>query len=273
MKRPVAGLEIEAGLADVPALARRFDLRGLVFRDAATERVVEMACQVARSDLPVLITGANGAALALLCAWAVPPLQAFQRGDADPDDDLIGAFVYGLVLGLRVLVIIAAAALFTVAVDPDALLRLFRRVSFRSALTAVLATRLVPVLAADGRRLAEAQRCRADGGGSRTAVVRAVATGALDRAVDVAATLEVRGFGMARKAPVGGQPWSRHDVAFLVSALAVLAIVIAGRAVGVAQAGYYPELHVDAGAATWASGAVLVVAALAPFADRRGVGA
>jgi len=43
------------------ALAQRYDLRGLVFRDTATERVVEMACQVARSDLPVLITGANGA--------------------------------------------------------------------------------------------------------------------------------------------------------------------------------------------------------------------
>jgi DNA-binding NtrC family response regulator len=42
-------------------LETRFDLRGLVWRDAATERVLLMACQVARSDLPVLITGPNGA--------------------------------------------------------------------------------------------------------------------------------------------------------------------------------------------------------------------
>ena len=42
-------------------LEARFDLRGLVWRDAATERVLQMACQVARSDLPVLITGPNGA--------------------------------------------------------------------------------------------------------------------------------------------------------------------------------------------------------------------
>ena len=42
------------------ALAR-FDLRGLVFADAATERVVALACQVARADVPVLITGPNGA--------------------------------------------------------------------------------------------------------------------------------------------------------------------------------------------------------------------
>jgi DNA-binding NtrC family response regulator len=42
-------------------LAQRYDLRNLVFEDPASERVVALACQVARSDLPVLITGPNGA--------------------------------------------------------------------------------------------------------------------------------------------------------------------------------------------------------------------
>ncbi len=41
-------------------LASRYDLRGLVFEDPASERLVALACQVARSDLPVLITGPNG---------------------------------------------------------------------------------------------------------------------------------------------------------------------------------------------------------------------
>jgi DNA-binding NtrC family response regulator len=39
----------------------RFDLQGLVFADPATERVVSLACQVARADVPILITGPNGA--------------------------------------------------------------------------------------------------------------------------------------------------------------------------------------------------------------------
>jgi DNA-binding NtrC family response regulator len=43
------------------ALRARFDLRQIVFADSATERVIELACQVARADLPVLITGPNGA--------------------------------------------------------------------------------------------------------------------------------------------------------------------------------------------------------------------
>ena len=43
------------------ALAERFDLCGMVLHDPASLRVVQMACQVARSDLPVLVTGPNGA--------------------------------------------------------------------------------------------------------------------------------------------------------------------------------------------------------------------
>jgi DNA-binding NtrC family response regulator len=41
-------------------LRERYDLRDIVFADAATERVLNMACQVARADVPVLITGPNG---------------------------------------------------------------------------------------------------------------------------------------------------------------------------------------------------------------------
>jgi DNA-binding NtrC family response regulator len=41
-------------------LREQYDLRGMVWRDAATQRVLELACQVARADVPVLITGPNG---------------------------------------------------------------------------------------------------------------------------------------------------------------------------------------------------------------------
>ncbi|HTE56673.1 MAG TPA: sigma-54 dependent transcriptional regulator [Kofleriaceae bacterium] len=42
-------------------LSERYDLRGLVFADPAMERAVALACQVARADVPVLISGPNGA--------------------------------------------------------------------------------------------------------------------------------------------------------------------------------------------------------------------
>lgn len=43
------------------ALLRDYDLRGIVYADPASEAALALACQVARSDIPVLVTGPNGA--------------------------------------------------------------------------------------------------------------------------------------------------------------------------------------------------------------------
>jgi energy-coupling factor transport system permease protein len=186
-------------------------------------------------------------------------------------DITLEATVYGAVLGLRAVALILCAALYTAAVDPDEVLRLFRRVSFRSALTATLATRMVPVLARDSRRLADAQRCRPGPAPSRVTLMRAATAGLLDRALDVAAALEVRGYGSARSVAGARRPWSRHDLAFLVASVAVLALAVIARVAGVATFSAYPSLKLGslAGAAAIACG--LATAALLPFADRRGV--
>jgi energy-coupling factor transport system permease protein len=185
------------------------------------------------------------------------------------------AVVFGAVIALKVMLLILITTLASLAVDPDEALRIVRRLSFRSALTASLATRMIPVLAADAQRLAEAQRTRPDGtprgARARVALLRAVVGGSLDRAMDVAATLEVRGFATARRAPRLPRPWSRHDIAFLSSAVAILALAIFGRLSASASFEAYPELQAPLGAGTAALSLALVVAVLLPFADRRGV--
>ena len=96
-----------------------------------------------------------------------------------------------------------ACLLVVCTANPDELLHALRRISPRSALTASLTTRLIPVLGEDARRLAEAQRCRPDGGArgarGRLAILRATVSGALERSLDVAAVLEMRGYGAARR--------------------------------------------------------------------------
>jgi energy-coupling factor transport system permease protein len=190
-------------------------------------------------------------------------------------DLTLEALVYGLLFGLRLLTVAAAFAVFTVAVDPDDLLRVMRRASVRSALAATLATRLVPVLAADAQRIEEARRCRADRGGegttARLAVLRAVAAGAMDRALDVAATLEVRGYGSARRGGRSGRPWSRHDRAFTISAVALIALTVAARMVPVAAFDPYPEITGAGVVEALLAAVVLAGVALLPFADRRGI--
>ncbi len=183
-------------------------------------------------------------------------------------DLTLEAVAAGGVFALAAVVLVAVAALYSAAVDPDDLLRALRRVSFRSALTAALATRMVPVLARDARRLSDAQRCRAGEPASQVAIVRAVAAGALDRALDVAATLEVRGYGAARSAPAVRRPWSRHDVAFATSAAGLFVLAVVERA----PLELYPRFAAPVDGGVLATAAAVAAVALLPFCDRRGTG-
>jgi energy-coupling factor transport system permease protein len=189
-------------------------------------------------------------------------------------DLTVEALVAGGLVALHVVAVMAWAGVFACCVNPDGLLEAFRRLSFRSALSATLATRLIPVLARDAERLGEARRCRPDGGGggarARAAVVRAVATGALDRALDVAATLEVRGYAIAGRPPRRRTPRSRHDLALLAAGTALVALTVLAL---VAGPGYdpYDRLRLPELGSSLALAAAVLAAALAPMADRRGI--
>jgi energy-coupling factor transport system permease protein len=240
-------------------------------------------------------------------------LTVFARlGDLGPfgqGDLTVEALAYGAVIALKVTILILVTTLASLAVDPDELLGLLRRLSFRSALTASLAMRMVPLLAADAQRLAEAQRTRPQGAPlrarGRVAVLAAVIGGSLDRAMDVAATLELRGFAAAAGArregtgrprgfvvaSTGGRldegrrwgwgrvrhgarvarPWSRHDLAFGLCAIAILALALAGRLGGAASFDAYPELQMTLDPGTLGLCAALLAAVLLPFCDRRGI--
>jgi energy-coupling factor transport system permease protein len=183
------------------------------------------------------------------------------------------ALAYGAVVALKLTVVILLTTLASLAIDPDELLRIVRRLSFRSALTASLALRMVPLLGADAQRVAEAQRTRPGGpprgARARLAVVTAIVSGSLDRAMDVAATLEVRGFASARRARARPRPWSRHDGAYVLSAVGTLALSLGGAPALSFVA--YPSLHLALGVNTALVCLALVATVVAPALDRRGI--
>ena len=188
-------------------------------------------------------------------------------------DLTVEALVAGGLVALHVIAVMAWASVFAHCVNPDGLLDAFRRLSFRSALSATLATRLIPVLSRDAERFAEAQRCRPEGRTgtrARAAVVRAVATGALDRALDVAATLEVRGYAIAGRPPRRRTVRSRHDLALLAAAAGLVALTVYAVAVG---PGYdpYDDLSLPAAGPSLALSAAVIAVAFAPMLDRRGI--
>jgi energy-coupling factor transport system permease protein len=234
-------------------------------------------------------------------------LTVFARvGDLGPfgqGDLTVEAAVYGAWIALKVALVMLVTTLASLTIDPDELMRAFRGLSFRSALTASLGLRMIPLLGADAARLAEAQRTRPDartGVRGRALLVGAVVAGSLDRAMDVAATLEVRGFAAgppgargwrrlgfsmrerARRARMwrgrrdrytasGAPPFSRHDFAFAASALAVLAITLAARLLGADSFSAYPLVHDPVSAWTLLACLALAAAVTLPFCDRRGI--
>ena len=182
-------------------------------------------------------------------------------------DVTLEALATGALARLRVVVIVAALGLMSAAVDPDQLLRLFRRVSYRSALTASLATRLVPVLARDAGRMGDAARCRATPP-SRLAVVRAALSGALERAVDVAAALEVRGCALAGRPASGNRQWSRHDLRVAGAALAVVLGALTAKLASAGSVNAYPRFELGLGLGEAALVILLPACGMLPFAGR-----
>ena len=182
-------------------------------------------------------------------------------------DVTLEALAAGGLAGFRVITFLMAFALFSACVDPDEMLRLFRRVSYRSALTAALATRLVPVLARDALRMGDAARCRPVPPG-RLAISRAAVSGALDRAVDVAAALEVRGYSTAAKPQRIRRSWARHDLRVAAAAVLVGGAALVVALAGVAGVEQYPRLELGFGSAEAALCAVILLGASLPFLGR-----
>ena len=131
------------------------------------------------------------------------------------------------------------------------------------------------MLGRDAIRLAEAQRCRPDGGArgvrGKLEILRATVGGALDRSLDVAAVLEMRGYGARRRIPAARRALSRHDRAFAVSAVAVLGLSLLARLDGTGAFREFPLVHFSVDPWTFVLAGLTFAVALAPFLDRRGI--
>jgi energy-coupling factor transport system permease protein len=169
---------------------------------------------------------------------------------------------------LRVLVVAAAFALYSAALDPDEVLRLLRRFSYHSALTGSLATRLIPVLHRDAQRMIEAARCRPQPP-RRSRVVLATLGRSLDRAIDVAAALEVRGYARARPSAPLRRSWSRHDVRIAAVTVLVVGLAVGARIAGLGGFDAYPTVSIGAGPADLTLAVLFALAGALPAAGTR----
>jgi energy-coupling factor transport system permease protein len=170
----------------------------------------------------------------------------------------------------RVVIVLMAFAVQSATVNPDRLLRKLRPIAGHSALTATLVTRMVPLAASDYARLSDGAALRGPAAApvGRGTMARRLVAGSLDRAIDVAATLELRGYGrgVPRSAATGR---SRHSWRFVGTGSAVIAAAIATAVAGGGGFDPYPLTTADTGPATWAPALSLPLLAALPFMGTR----
>ncbi len=149
-------------------------------------------------------------------------LRGFELPVLGQIDVTLEALAEGGILAMRILVALIVFAVWSACVDPDRILKAIRPYAARSALTATLISRLVPLAAADSMRLQEAASLRgpAASEAGRAAIARRLVAGALERSVDVAATLELRGFGLGGRATRVRNPRVPGERMMLLSGLA-----------------------------------------------------
>lgn len=177
---------------------------------------------------------------------------------------------FGAGQALQLVSVISAFAAAILVVHQDYQLAALSRLSARSALVVSLATRLLPVLSRDASRIADAQRSRGaelDRGPWRT---RALARGpllsgllsqSLERAVDIAASMESRGYGRAGRSiwQSRQKQWRTEDVVIAACACLSVAMFVAAAIRSDLQYTYFPKL---ANPATVASSPLVLLACI-----------
>lgn len=247
----LASVGVAAGLAGVLAGAR-----------SAVRAAIKLGLVIALSIVVVnaLVVDRGATVLLRLGEW---PLFGQVNVTAE-------AIADGAIFGLRAVVVMIAFAVYSACVDPDRVLRALRPIAGRSALTAALISRLVPVAAADASRLRDAGRLRGPAAAplGRATLVRRLMAGSLDRAVDVAATLELRGYSLAvpgrgRGGLARARQRSRFDRRFYLVGGFVAAAAVAGKLLGADGFHAYPTIELGTSAATIALSALIVLSGLA----------
>ncbi len=102
----------------------------------------------------------------------------------------------------------------------------------------------MPLAAADSTRLQEAASLRGPGAApvTRAALARRLVAGSLDRSVDVAATLELRGFGLGTRPARVRYRRQAGEVAMLVAGLGMIAASVAAAVSGWGEIQIYPTI-------------------------------
>jgi energy-coupling factor transport system permease protein len=161
------------------------------------------------------------------------------------------ALAFGAGMGIRLLIIISVFCLYTYAVHPDKVLKMFSKGGNKSVLVIILSTRLFPLLMKDYARITEVQRCRGvklDTGGwwnrirNYLPVISVLLLSSLERALKLAESMYARGYGSGNRSYYTRELWRPRDYIILAAIMICFIIAIISALKGWSDYSYYPRL-------------------------------
>lgn len=176
------------------------------------------------SGLVLVLFGPLAARYGGVVYWEGPEVPVVGRLDITSEE-----LAEALHQALRLVAVGLAFAAYALLLDQDRLLLAAGRLR-RSVLAVALATRLLPTLERDAAGYVEALRGRGvavEGLRGRARLLSPLVAGSLERSLNLAESMEARGFGRPGRTRVPAPPWSTLDrLGIAVAALLVLAGVL-----------------------------------------------
>jgi energy-coupling factor transport system permease protein len=146
------------------------------------------------------------------------------------------AMLYGLVVGLGVSACVLAVAPLSRALDPHQLVDALPRVLHRTATAAAAALNLMPGMVRSAGAVRDAQRMRGwrpRGARSWSELLVPVAVTAMEDSLQLAESMEARGFGSGARTRFSAPVLRPADIAVLLTAIAAIVLIVVARATGV----------------------------------------
>ncbi len=225
---PVPATLLFAGAGGAALLARHLASVAIL---AACLLAVCLRADVARRGPYVFGALATGAGVFVVSPFlAVEGVEVLWRGPTlpvlGPLDVTLEELGIAALNGLRLAAIALAFSAYALLVDHDRLVASVRAAP-RSALAVALATRLVPSLERDAAGLRDAVRGRGlavTGLGGHARLLSPLVASSLERAANLAESMEARGFGRRERTRAPGPHWQLADRAAVAAAAALLAL-------------------------------------------------
>lgn len=178
--------------------------------------------------------------------WAGPMIPIFGRITIS-----LETITFGLVMGLRLLIIFSAFILYNRVMDPDKALAIFSKAFPRSALLVALTAKTIPYMGQQLQRVAEIQQCRgvqyqtgryADRIKNRLPLIKVLLLSSLEDSFNLGESIQARAYGSGPRSSYYTLTFNIRDYMVLLFIMASFTILIWAMVKGLTVMEFYPKL-------------------------------